>query len=618
VCGIAGIVGQANYEGVASALRTIQSRGPDGSSVIQLEGAALGQARLAIIDLSDAGRQPFTSGCGRYVITFNGEIYNFQDIRKQLGNALSWRSESDTEVLLNAYIAWGSDALQKLHGMFAFAVWDKHERSLFIARDRMGVKPCYYHHEGNTFAFASRPRAIFEMLPTLSRDIDQQALRYYLEAGYVPGPHSIYRTIRKLPPAHYLIVQDGNVEMTCYWSSARTKIDTTLERRDERSMLEELDEIVNRSVRLRMVSDVPIGVFLSGGIDSSLVAAYVCKNADTMVQTFTIGFDDPRYDESNHAAAVAKHLGTRHHQQLLTPNDLLNLMPTYMQEYDEPFFDYSAFPTMAVSKFARAHVKVSLSADGGDEIFGGYHYYRIAQRLEAIYSIPASLRSSAGRMLGAFSSHNARLLASAINKPNGIAAFAFMRGVIKDNHAIMSADLYNNTKSLASLFETRAAAFAEGLSAAERAMRLDCAFTLADDYLQKVDVASMAFSLEAREPLLDHALVEWGTRLPLSWKIRGATNKYLLRQLAYRHIPREIIDRPKQGFGLPMGSWLRQELKSWADDLLQDKDTIGSLGINNDKVQDLWREHLTEKRDHHTILWTILVLLQFAQNYQLT
>lgn len=617
MCGIAGIVGKIDQKGVADALLSIGARGPDGSSVAALQGATLGQTRLAIIDLSDAGRQPFASTCGRYTITFNGEIYNFREIRARLNSKLTWRSESDTEVLLNAYIAFGKDVLQQLRGMFAFAVWDNEEQSLFIARDRMGVKPLYYHHAGSIFAFASRPRALFEILPSLSRDMDRQALRYYLEAGYVPAPHSIYQAIKKLPPAHYMVVRNGNAVLSRYWSTNELGTNTKLSHVDEKSLLNELDHLVDQSVRLRMVSDVPIGVFLSGGIDSSLVAAMVCKNSDTKVNTFTIGFDDPLFDESSHAAAVAKHLGTRHHQQVLTPNDLLDLMPAYAREYDEPFFDYSAFPTMAVSKFARQHVKVSLSADGGDEVFGGYHYYRLAQQLEHVYKLPSSLRRLLTRLLGLASSNNVRLLATAVNASNGVTAFAFMRGVMKNNQSILSTDLRANTLSLAELFETCAIGFPRNLSAAERAMRLDSTFTLADDYLQKVDVASMAFSLESREPLLDTTLVEWGAQLPLLWKLRGTTNKYLLRQLAYRYIPREIIDRPKQGFGLPMGHWLRHELKSWAEALLHDKHSIENLGLDNSQVQQLWREHLSEKRDHHTMLWTILVLLQFVQNYRL-
>jgi len=612
MCGIVGVVGASDQRLVENALLTIQNRGPDGRRVTVLDGAILGHTRLAIIDLNDAASQPFESACGRYVIAFNGEIYNFSELRTELAGDIPWRTHSDTEVLLYAHIRWGKDALTKLRGMFAYAVWDKRDKSLFVARDRLGVKPLYFHNDGHTFGFASRPRALFELLPQLSREIDLQALRYYLESGYIPAPHSIHKSIRKLKPGHYLVVRDGNASTHCYWSMHDIPTDESLAKASEQDLLDELDSIVERAVRYRMIADVPLGAFLSGGIDSSLVTAYMCKNSAQPISTFTIGFDDPKFDESHHAAAVAKYLGTTHHQQILQASDLLDLLPTFQREYDEPFFDYSAFPTMAVARFARSKVKVALSSDGGDEIFGGYHYYRIAQQIDRLYSMPLALRSVAAGIAGIVPTRQFGLLASTLSKRDSSAAFAFMRGVSKDNQTIFSADLKAATKPLSDLFRERASSFAEGLSAAERAMRLDTLFTLPDGYLQKVDVASMAFSLEAREPLLDHEVLEWGARLPLKWKIRGTTSKYLLRKVAYRHIPKSIIDRPKQGFGVPMSSWLRNGLKSWATELLQSRSAMERLGLNYAGIQRLWAEHQSCRHDHHTILWTVLSLLQYA------
>jgi len=613
MCGIVGVVGDVDSNLVLNALATLRNRGPDGYRATALNGATFGQTRLAIIDLREVASQPFESACGRYVMTFNGEIYNFAEIRQELAGQFSWRTQSDTEALLNAHIAWGKNALPKLRGMFAYAVWDRQERSLFVARDRLGVKPLYFFNDGHTFAFASRPRALFDLLPNLSREIDTQALRYYFESGYIPAPHSLYKCIKKLSPGHYLTVNDGAVSIQRYWSMHEIPVDESLSKMSERDLLDELDPIVERAVRRRLISDVPLGAFLSGGIDSSLVTAYMCKNSPNRVSTFTIGFDDPRFDESGHAAAVARHLGTDHHQQLLKVADLLNLMPDVQREYDEPLSDASAFPTMAVSLFARQSVKVAISSDGGDEVFGGYHYYRIAQQLERLYSRNPALRHVASAMLRMIPTRQFRLLASVLSRSDGIAAFAFMRGVIKDNQSVLSNDLRQTTQPLSALFAERATSFASGLSAAERAMRLDMSFTLPDDYLQKVDVASMAFSLEVREPLLDTEMVEWGARLPLSWKIRGSTNKYLLRKLAYRHVPAAIIDRPKQGFGLPMATWLRVGLKPWASELLQKKATVEELGLNHQEIQRLWGEHQSSRYDHHTILWTILSLLQFSQ-----
>jgi len=597
------------------ALDTIESRGPDGRGVWQDEHVLFGHLRLAVIDLSDKAAQPMSSGDGRFIIVFNGEIYNFAEVKAEIGAGYAWRSESDTEVILAAYRQWGPDCLQKFHGMFAIAIWDRFEKSLFIARDRVGVKPLYYHAADGVFAFASRPRALYELIPGLSREFDRQALRYYLESGYIPAPYSCHQAIRKLEPGHYMLINASGIEKHCYWSLNSITTDNTLVQKSEAELIDELDVIIDKSIQLRMVSNVPLGAFLSGGIDSSLVAAYMKKHATGPVKTFTIGFEDGEFDESRHAQAVANHLGTEHICEQLSPNDLLALMPKYLAEYDEPFFDYSAFPVMAVSRLARKHVTVSLSGDGGDEAFGGYHYYRIAQALSMLQRWPKALRKGISKLAGSLPGHKFSLLGSALSANSNTETFAFMRSVIKDFTFVMTSELRAETKSLASLFEEQRAAMPKNLTAAEAAMRLDIAYTLPDDYLQKVDIGSMAFSLEAREPLLDHTILEWAAKLPIKWKIRGGVNKYLLRQLAYRYVPKEILDRPKMGFGVPMARWLRGELRIWAEDLLADESSMAILGLDRVAVLDLWQKHQSGERQAHSCLWAILVLLQFYRNF---
>jgi asparagine synthase (glutamine-hydrolysing) len=615
MCGIWGVLGpDLPVDRGDAAMQSLSNRGPDATGRHVEAGLTLGHLRLAIIDLTDAGLQPMYSACGRYVIVYNGEIYNFEEIRAQIGDAYPWRSHSDTEVILAAYIKWGTKCLEHFHGMFAFALWDKERRTLFVGRDRLGVKPLYFHAGEACFAFASRPRALFDLLPSLSRSLDHQALRYYYEAGYVPAPHSIYSSVSKLEPGHFLMVDGDGVSKTRYWSLDQVETDSRLLSASEDSLLEELDELVDRSVRQRMVSNVPVGAFLSGGIDSSLVAALMVRHANAPVKTFTIGFGDSAFDESEHALKVAEHLGTDHTVERLEADDLLKLMPNYLAEYDEPFFDYSAFPVMAVSRMARQHVKVSLSGDGGDEAFGGYHYYRIMRDLAPVFGAPAALRGASGAVLARVPKHQIRLLGRALQSDSPVAAFAFMRSIIKDSGDILSSELKASTQSMATLFEGHADKLPASLSAAERAMRIDTAFTLPDDYLQKVDVGSMAFSLEARDPLLDHTIFEWAAKLPLHWKLRGRTNKYLLRQLAYRYVPREILDRPKMGFGVPMARWLRTSLREWADGMLRDDSAFDALGLNHKAVTKLWEQHLAGQREAHTCLWSILVMLQFHKN----
>ncbi len=616
MCGIVGVVdlcNQVEAEEVRNAANTLRNRGPDDNGVWVDGCVGLGHRRLAILDTSDASHQPMASRNGRYVIVFNGEIYNYRDLRQQL-NISNWQSDGDTEVILEAYTKWGVDCLRHFHGMFAFAIWDCHEQQMFVARDRMGVKPFYYHASPTGFLFASRPRALKSLNHNLGYRIDEQALRYYLEGGYVPAPHSIHKDIRKLPAAHYLLFDKNGLRIQRYWDFRQILPDTSWELRHEDDLLDELDDIVSRVVQSRMVSDVPLGAFLSGGIDSSLVVAMMARISAQPIKTFTIGFDNKKYDESSHALAVAEYLGTEHYCEQLKVDELLQLLPTFQKEYDEPFFDCSAFPTMAVSRLARQHVTVSLSGDGGDELFGGYHYYRIVQQLEPFYKLPKWLRFSIASLIGTLPNHQLKLLSAALRQSNLAAAFAFSRSIQKDFDSVLLCSLMAQTQSLREMFSVMSRSFPKSLRASEQGMRLDALFTLADDFLQKVDVGSMAFSLESREPLLDQELVEWGMRLPLKWKLRGGTNKYLLRKLSYRYLPQEILDRPKQGFGVPIDQWLRGPLKQWAIDRIENSKLFDFVPLEQSKVRGLFELHQTGKRNVHPLLWAILMLLDFTAN----
>lgn len=612
MCGIAGAfnhdIGDLRP---ACAQRILQNRGPDGQGVYNDAHVTLIHTRLAVIDPSARGAQPMKSACGRYVIVFNGEIYNYRDLRRTLEADYPFTSQSDTEVVLACYARVGPAALDQLRGMFAFAIWDKTEATLFVARDRLGVKPLYFACADKKFAFASRPQALCALVPALSRAIDQQALRYFMEAGYVPAPYSIFEGVRKLEPGHFLTVTSQGVQSTRYWSTDNIDTDASLVHANEEELLDELDALIGESVRMRLMSDVPLGAFLSGGIDSSLVVAHMARLAQHPVRTFTLGFTDKAFDESGHAAAVASYLGTEHTCETLAVDDLLALMPTFVKQYDEPFFDYSAFSVMAVSRLARKSVTVALSGDGGDEAFGGYHYYRLMAGLQNAHRLPALMRRFGGGLLQSAPAQRLRWLGQVVTAECPASAYAFMRGVIKDAGHLMQPALVESTQPLSRLFAQRASALPRNLTFAEIGMRLDLNYTLPDDYLQKIDVGTMAFSLEAREPMLDHKLIEWAARLPLAWKLRNGTNKYLLRKLAYRYLPRHLLDRPKMGFGVPMARWLRGGLKAWGESLLHDNQALEALGLDGTATRSLWASHQDNKLQAHTALWSVLVLVQY-------
>jgi len=615
MCGIAGLLRSDSRaptrEALEAAAELLRRRGPD-SSGVWIEGAiGFAHRRLAIIDLSPTGAQPMLSSDGRHAIVYNGEVYNFRELRDELEPRTGrWRGGSDTEVILEAYARWGPACVERFDGMFAFAIWDRERERLFAARDRLGVKPFYYAHGPQGFAFASRPRAILALQPELSREVDLQGLRTYLEGGYFPAPHSFFREIRKLPPGHSLLLERGAISLSRYFDLRRIAVERSWVERDEADLLDELEEIVRRAVVSRMVSDVPLGVFLSGGIDSSLVAAQMARASSQPIHSFTIGFEEPEYDESRWAARVAAQLGAKHRSASLKVDALLSLLPRFREEFDEPFFDYSAFPVMSVSSLASEHVKVALSGDGGDELFGGYHYYEILARLGPLYRLPGALRRGVAGAASLLRDHRARLLAGALRQPGADAAFAFVRSIAKDFPPVLQQDALAATKSLRDLFAETAADFPP-LAPTERGMRLDALFTLPDDYLQKVDLGSMSYSIEARDPLLAKDLVEWAFRLPVEWKLRGGENKYLLRRLLERYVPRELVERPKQGFGVPVDRWLRGPLRQWARERCNDAASYRGLPLERTRIVELLELHLSGRRDVHPLLWAVLMLLDF-------
>lgn len=619
MCGIVGIIKRDNpvdSDSVVYAANLLAKRGPDDSGVWVEEGVGFGHRRLAILDISSAAHQPMKSKDGRYVIVYNGEIYNYKELRSQISNVdNNWKSSSDTEVILASYAKWGAECLSKLKGMFAFAIWDRHKKVLFAARDRMGIKPFYYHYSPDNFVFASRPQAMFALHKGLSKEIDEQALRYYLEAGYIPAPHSIHHGIRKLPPAHYLLLDINGIRIERYWDYRRIEPDESLKSYKEEDLVDQLDEHLSQAVRSHMISDVPLGAFLSGGIDSSLIVAIMAKYSSKPVKTFTIGFEEKEYDESVYASSVAKYLGTEHHHEKMMVDDLLGLLPDFHREFDEPFFDSSSFPCMAVSRLARRYVTVSLSGDGGDELFGGYHYYGIAEKMDRIFSMPRSIRLGIASAVGILPGHRFKLLAGAMCQPDRLSSFVFSRSIAKDYPNVFLGDVKCNTQSLFDLMSSQIKEYPKGLRISEQGMRLDAFYTLPDEYLQKVDVSSMAYSLESRVPLLDHSVVEWAMKLPLSWKLRGGVNKYLLRKLAYRYVPKQLLNRPKKGFAVPIDTWLRGPLKAWAEERIYGRSLLDTLPLNYNAVDTLWKSHINGSRNVHPLLWAILMLLEFQNNF---
>ncbi len=637
MCGFAGFldISAATADRAATVramAATLVHRGPDDDGVWcdDAAGLALGFRRLAILDLSPHGHQPMASHDGRWVIVFNGEIYNHAALRAELGDAVVWRGHSDTEVLLEAVAAWGVEkAVAAFDGMFAFALWDRAERRLTLGRDRFGEKPLYWARVGGHLLFGSELKALAAH-PAWDGAIDRDALGLYLRLGWIAAPHTIYAAARKLEPGHLMTVENGKVGgPTAYWSAAaRAAALAGSFTGDRAEATGRLDEVLRESVRLRMQADVPVGVFLSGGVDSSVTAALMRQLSDAPVHSFTIGFDQGSLDESPHALAVARHLGTIHTEIRISDAEALELVPQLPHAYDEPFADMAALPTRLLAGVTRRHVTVALSGDGADELFGGYGIYRsIPEDWRRLSALPVSLRR-----LGAA---GARLLAGPAEALAGLAALVRKRRSHPGFRLGRAAERLEvaGLAELLGLHYCRWRGMPSPVPGAERpltvfsgpdlagdpalaTMVLDVLGYLPDDLCVKTDRATMAVSLEARLPFLARDVAEFAWSLPTGFKLDGGTGKAVLRDVLYRHVPRTLVDRPKMGFEVPLGRWLRGSLRDWADDLLSEERLRRQGWLNAALVAGCWREHRSGAKNWQNEVWHALMFQAWLERYQ--
>jgi asparagine synthase (glutamine-hydrolysing) len=631
MCGFAGIhsLNQNNIhsEILLNMSKKLLHRGPDDSGVWVNSSNSVGFAhqRLAVIDLTSAGHQPMQSSSNRFTIVFNGEIYNHLDIRKEL-DFPDWNGQSDTETLLVCIESWGLDkTLNKINGMFAFALWDSNESTIQLVRDRMGEKPLYFGWQGDSFLFGSEIKAL-KMHPSFQEQIDKEALNLYFRYNYIPAPFSIYKNIYKLSPGSILTLRHGEkkYKVRKYWSVFNTAIQsiTNLSKKTEEELVIELDNLLKKSIKQKMLSDVPIGAFLSSGIDSSTVVSIMQSLSSKPIKTFTIGFEDKAYDEANNAKLIAKHLGTDHHELYVKPQDIIDLIPLLPDLYDEPFSDASQIPTYLVSKLAKEKVTVSLSGDGGDELFCGYNRYHITEKYwGVIMKLPLFIRKLFSFLL----------LSIPINFWNKLENISFfskkynnisiklnkgVRVIVSNNLYELYDNLLSNWKITDKLVRGTQNIFRqdlnsskdlERLSSVEKMMLWDMQSYLPNDILVKLDRASMGVSLEGRAPFLDHNIVKFAWRVPAKYKFKNNKGKWLLRQVLYKYIPKELTDRPKSGFTLPLSDWLRGPLKDWAESLIN-KERLDDEGILNSKiVSKRWHEHQSGNNDWSNQLWSILM-----------
>ncbi|MEE9352430.1 MAG: asparagine synthase (glutamine-hydrolyzing) [Thiotrichaceae bacterium] len=663
MCGFCGFVTSdfvsSSFSGAAETIVAmtdkIQYRGPDDSGKWLDENArlALGHRRLSIQDISAAGHQPMHSASDRYVIVFNGEVYNFQEIRKEIDKKkpdIAWRGHSDTEVMLEAFEIWGvADTLTRMTGMFAFALYDRQDKQLYLARDRMGEKPLYYGWQGGSFLFGSELKS-FRAHPEWKGDINRDVISPYLRHNNIPETTSIYKGIHKLMPGTFLQIKlDGRENKPgevpapqTYWSVAEAAekgatTDAFTGTPDE--AVEELDRLLRHSISNQMISDVPLGAFLSGGIDSSTVVALMQDISEGNTKTFSIGFSEAEFNEANHAKAVAEHLGTDHTEMYVTPQQAMDVIPSLPSLFDEPFADPSQIPTFLVAQMAKEHVTVSLSGDAGDELFCGYSRYNTAPNMwNKIAGIPAPLRSLFSKGLDKTPRKALDAIVGAVNPAlKAMGKSSISEGQLKNLGILLQSNNENDVYRYVSSIWKNPDSLVKGANSIDsffleknqltsdfdsdprrNFMYIDQHTYLPDDILVKVDRCAMAVSLEGRIPMLDHKIVEFAWSLPTAIKMREGKEKWPLRQVLYKHVPQEMIDRPKMGFGVPIDSWLREPLRDWAEDLL-DETTLQQQGFfHTQQIRKKWQEHQSGKMDWSFYLWHVLMFQQwYNANHQL-
>ncbi|MCB5250071.1 MAG: asparagine synthase (glutamine-hydrolyzing) [Sulfurimonadaceae bacterium] len=630
MCGIVGFIDKNQNQDILSDMLKIQSyRGPDdrGTYFDEKSGVHFGHNRLSIQDLSSHGHQPFISDCSNYVIVFNGEVYNFKTIRAELENlGYKFLSNSDTEVILYSYKEWGIRCIDKFVGMFAFTILDKLQNKLILVRDRAGVKPLYYYTDENQFMFSSEIKS-FHKHPEFKREQNLEVLPYFFQFGYIPAPYTIFKNCFKLEAGNYLELSLGNLEfkITKYWDVNDFYLQEKFTKNED-EILEDIEAILDNAIDLRMVSDVPVGVFLSGGYDSSLVASILAKKQGKKINTFTIGFDDEKYNEAKHAKTIAEYLGTNHTEYYMKNSDMLDLVEKLPFYYDEPFGDSSALPTMIVSKLARQSVTVALSADGGDEAFCGYSKYFFLNKFQNIFS--NSFKKEVLKAgLSLFSENSVEYINEKLPKN-------LRQTNIKDKYTKFQRAI--NSDSLEEMFESASSYVDkneiikflkvskkqevfkkwENIGSIEflnQMMACDYKLFMNDDVLTKVDRATMSVSLEGREPLLDHRIIEYMARVPLDIKYKNNQGKYLLRQVLYKYLPKEMVDKPKSGFQIPLNEWLRDELKPLVLKYLDDSKLDESI-FNIEEIAQI-KKGFFAGVDVGTTIWFILMYQMWKEKW---